>query len=116
MLCLCLASVPARAQEFGYGVHVTGTITDASPRTVYQFTGLRGDVIAIDLSVTSGDLDPMLTLMDSRGSVIALSDDAAVGGRDSRDLHLDSLHIPRGDQYSLVVGRFGYGLGTTSGA
>jgi hypothetical protein len=115
---LSLAAVlPAWAQDtaFGYGVHVNGTVNDASPRTVYQFTGLRGDVIAIDLSVTSGSLDPMLTLMDGQGTVIALSDDAAAAGRGSRDLHLDSLHLPRSDQYSLVVGRFGYGLGTTSG-
>lgn len=115
ILLLALSRLPVRAQEFGYGLRVTGTVNNAAPRTVYEFTGLRGDVIAIDLSVTSGDLDPMITLMDSRGTLIALSDDAAVEGRGSRDLHLESLHLPRSDQYSLVVGRFGYTLGTTSG-
>jgi hypothetical protein len=57
----------------------------------------------------------MITLIDSSGRVIALSDDAAIEGRGKRDLHLDSLHIPRSEQYSLVVARFGYSLGTTSG-
>ncbi|MFN8563657.1 MAG: PPC domain-containing protein [Anaerolineae bacterium] len=116
ILFLSLVPAPARAQEFGYGVPVTGTLNDANPRLVYTLDGLRGDVIAIDLSVTSGDLDPMLTVIGSDGSVLALSDDAMLEGRDSRDLHLEALHIPRNDQYSLVVARFGYLLGTTSGS
>ncbi len=109
-------TLSAHAQAFGYGVHVIGTLNDSTPRTVYQFNGLRGDVISIDLTVTDGNLDPMLTLMDSSGAVIALSDDAAVEGRGSRDLHLEALHIPRSDLYSLVVARFGYLMGTTSGS
>src|SRR5690606_31533137 len=112
---LSLAVLPARAQEFGYGVRVTGRLDDTTPQAVYMFDGLRGDVIAIDLTVNSGTLDPMLTLINSRGEILALRDDAAVSGRGGRDLHLESLHIPRNDRYSLLVGRFGYGLGTTSG-
>lgn len=115
--------LPVFAQEqtetpgtpFNYGAPVNGTLSNGTPSTVYTFGGLRGDVIAIDLSVTTGNLDPMITLMDSQGKVLALSDDAAIAGRGSRDLHLDSLHIPRSDQYSLVVARFGYSLGTTTG-
>jgi Bacterial pre-peptidase C-terminal domain len=108
-------ALPARAQDFGYGSAVSGTLNDTTPRTVYTFDGLRGDVIAVDLTVSSGNLDPMLTLMDSHGGVIALRDDSSISGRGSRDLHIDSLHIPRSDRYELVVGRFGYALGTTSG-
>ncbi len=122
LLIACLLSVTSAFAQtetpgvpFGYGTPVSGTLNNSTPDAVYQFTGLRGDVIAIDLTVTSGDLDPMVTLTDSQGDVIALSDDAAVEGRGSRDLHLESLHIPRSDQYSLVVARFGYGLGITSG-
>ncbi len=116
LCCLSCCLLPARAQEFGYGLSVSGRADDANPRTVYEFTGLRGDVIAIDLSVTSGNLDPMITLVDSQGTVIALSDDAASAERGSKDLRLQSLHLPRSDQYSLIVGRFGYALGMTSGA
>lgn len=117
ILCFCTLFLfsslfSASAQEFGYGVAVTGTLNDATPQTIYTFTGLRGDVIDIDLAVTSGNLDPMLALIDSEGGVVALSDDGAASGR---NLRLDSLHIPRSDQYSLVVARFGYLLGTTSG-
>jgi hypothetical protein len=116
VLLLSLASAPAHAQEFGYGISVTGTLNDATPRIVYILDGLRGDVIAIDLRVNSGSLDPMLTVIGSDGTVLALSDDATLEGRDSRDLHLEALHIPRNDRYSLVVARFGYLLGTTTGS
>ncbi len=111
LLLLLTAVFPAHAQEFSYGVPISGTLNDATPQRVFTFTGLRGDVISIDLSVTSGNLDPMLALLDSGGTVIALSDD----GGSSRDLRLASLHLPRSDLYSLVVARFGYQLGTTSG-
>lgn len=112
---LFLCTWPVHAQDFGYGKPVSGTLNDATPQTTYTFDGLRGDVIAVDLTVDSGNLDPMLTLMDSQGSVIALRDDSSISGRNARDLHIDSLHIPRSDTYQLVVGRFGYALGTTSG-
>lgn len=116
LFCSTVLTFPAQAQEFGYGVTVTGTLNDGTPSAVYSFSGLRGDVISIDLSVTSGNLDPILTLIDSTGAVVALSDDGSVGSGNSRNLRLASLHIPRSDQYSLVVARFGYALGTTSGA
>ena len=115
ILLLLLGIIPASAQEFGYGIPVTGTLNDTMPQVVYTFNGLRGDVVDIDLTVTSGNLDPMLSLIGSDGAVVALSDDGAASGGGSRDLRLDSLHIPRSDQYSLVVSRFGYLLGTTSG-
>lgn len=123
ILLLLIMVTPTRAQNatpsatptFSYGVHINGTLNDGTPSVLYNFGGLRGDVISIDLTVNSGDLDPMITLMDSKGAVLALTDDANLQGRSSRDLHLDSLHIPHSDTYSLVVGRFGYGFGTTSG-
>ena len=129
ILSLCFGVLPAFAQEeaqtetpnagaglsFSYGTSVNGTLSSDKASVVYTFGGLRGDVIGIDLTVTSGNLDPMITLMDSSGKVLALSDDAAIEGRGSRDLHLDSLHIPRSDAYSLVVARFGYDFGTTTG-
>lgn len=116
LLLFAFVNAPAGAQEFGYGISVNGTLNDATPRMVYTLDGLRGDVIAIDLRVNSGNLDPMLTVIGSDGTVLALSDDATLEGRDSSDLHLESLHIPRNDRYSLVVARFGYLLGTTSGS
>lgn len=114
-LLLALA-LPARAQDasggVAYGGRVTGTLNNAMPRTVYTFEGLRGEVIAISLRATSGDLDPVLALLDASGRTLLSQDDSA----GSRDVLIDALRLPQSGPYYLVVGRFGYGLGSTAGA
>lgn len=116
-LLLCLLALPTRAQDdgdsfgIGYGVQIDGTLDNRSPRAAYAFDGLRGEVVSITLIATSGDLDPMLTIIDSAGGVLASRDDAEGG----RDVRLDSIRLPASGRYTIIVGRFGYGLGTTSG-
>lgn len=116
VLALLLISLPLVAQEESgeallYGNTVTGRLNDRIPRTVYFFDGLRGEVVSIDLDVIGGDLDPVLTILDHDGQVIISVDD-----RDgSRAPGLSALRLPDSDRYLIVVGRFGYGLGTTSG-
>ncbi|MCB9451260.1 MAG: PPC domain-containing protein [Anaerolineaceae bacterium] len=115
-LCLLLAA-PVLAQDAAtsdtltYGGRVTGRITDAAPRAVYYFDGLRGDVIAITVRVTGGSLDPILTVLDQTGTIVASLDDTAGGLNPA----IPTLTIPQSGRYFVVVGRFGYGLGTTSG-
>ena len=93
---------PSSAIELTYGLSVNGTINASTPR--------------IDLRVNQGDLDPILTLVDSEGSVVALRDDAIREGSGARDIRLQSLRLPRSDRYFVIVGRFGYQLGTTAGS
>jgi hypothetical protein len=94
-----------------YGGSISGQITNQTPRAVYYFDGLRGEVVAIKLETTSGDLDPVLTVMDTGGNIIASQDDS----KGNRDISLDALSIPQSSRYYVIVGRFGYGLGSTSG-
>lgn len=107
---------PSSAIELTYGLSVNGTINASTPRIAYRFDGLRGDLVTIDLRVNQGDLDPILTLVDSEGSVVALRDDAIREGSGARDIRLQSLRLPRSDRYFVIVGRFGYQLGTTAGS
>ncbi|MFQ3567846.1 MAG: PPC domain-containing protein [Aggregatilineales bacterium] len=113
--CPLTAQTEAAEQSFGttliYGARVIGELNDATPSRVYQFEGLRGDVITIDLTASSGSLDPILTLVDADGQVIALRDDSG----DARSIRIDSLRLPATNLYYLIAARFGYGLGTTSG-
>jgi len=111
---------PARAQEatpaadgsqIAYGVPITGQLNDDSPSVRYDFEALRGEVIAISLSVTSGDLDPLLYLLDNNGVLLAGGDDS----EGSLAIEIEALRIPDNGTYTLVVARFGYGVGTTSG-
>ncbi len=99
----------AEAQAF---INVTGRLNDTTPRITYPFDGLRGDVITVRLTVTSGDLDPILTILDSSGAILVLRDDAPGGGR---SLTLDSIRVPASDRYTVIVSRFGDRIGTTTG-
>ncbi|MFN8530656.1 MAG: pre-peptidase C-terminal domain-containing protein [Anaerolineae bacterium] len=95
-----------------YGTPVSGQITDASPRAAYEFDGLRGEVITLTVTVTDGSLDPILTVIDEDGNPLAVRDDGGSG----RDLRLEFVRLPRSARYNVIVGRFGYNLGTTSGS
>lgn len=98
------------ALPLAYGDSASGRIDDRTPRLLYTFEGLRGDLIVIDLQVTAGDLLPMLTLVDADGGLVALRDFAPGGV-----IRLASLRLPSSGRFFVVVGRFGYGLGETGG-
>ncbi|MGQ9889894.1 MAG: PPC domain-containing protein [Aggregatilineales bacterium] len=112
-----LIGLPLRAQQddsggLAFGAVNAGRITNASPRAAYYFEAQRGEVIAISLAVTEGDLDPVLLVLDDAGAVLASLDDSS----GSRVPQIASLVIPRTGRYFVVVARFGYALGTTVGA
>jgi hypothetical protein len=98
--------------SIAYGVPASGVIDDANPRQTYTFDGLRGEVVSFELQVTDGDLDAVIVLTDDNGALIASGDDSI----STRDVRLAFVQIPRSAPYTVVVGRFGYGLGTTSGS
>ncbi len=129
MFCCCLlafAASSARAQEASptpdaagltpagegtqiiYGAAVTGSLDARSPRQVYLFEGLRGDVISAELAVTRGDLLPSLLLADSVGNVLALRDGDPAPA-------ITGLRLPESGVYALVASRFGGETATTSG-
>lgn len=115
---LCLLTLPASsiaAQEaeiipITYDVTIAGRIGNRAPRQTYAFEGLRGERIAITVRVTGGDLDPVLVILDPNNALIEARDDAAGG----RGVTLE-LSIPQSGFYTIVVGRFGYTQGSTSG-
>ncbi|NWF70238.1 MAG: hypothetical protein HXY40_14220, partial [Chloroflexi bacterium] len=120
-LLLLLAVGPLRAQDatpaaanavpLTYGTPVTATLDAASPNVLYTFDALRGEVITITLTINSGDLDPLLYLLDPAGTLLLGGDDSAAG----RAVNIDGLRVPASGRYTLLLARFGYGLGATSG-
>ncbi len=119
-LCLCLAA-PIDAQEtpLTYDVPVTGRIDAATPSSAYVFEGLRGEVVTVTLRVTDGDLDPVVLVIDDAGTPLAFRDDGGTsssGGTVGSDVRVQFVRIPRSARYTVIVARFGYTLGTTSGS
>lgn len=116
LILLCFLLLPAYAQEddsnhLAYGASVSGRLSDATPRIVYTFDGQRGEVVNVDLSVTAGNLDPVLTILNATGNVLLNVDDLA----GSRTPSVSGLRIPQSARYEIIIGRYGYDLGSTSG-
>ncbi len=102
---------PSNQTSLDYGAQITGEVSRTQDRNVYFFDGLRGEVVAITVVATKGDLDPILTLIDANGRVIAQRDD----GNGSRNVSIPALTIPQSLRYYVIVGRFGMNLGSTTG-
>ena len=89
---------------------IRGQLNDDNPRDVYYLDGLRGEVIGLELSAVSGDLDPVLTVFDETGQLALRQDDSAGSLNAGKD-----LVIARTGRYFVIVGRFGYQLGSSAG-
>src|SRR5579871_1855522 len=74
LLALCIA-LPAQAQNALTLLQtVTGTIT-ANGTSAYTFSAQNGEVLSFTLEATTGTFDPILTLSDSSGHEVVMSDD-----------------------------------------
>jgi hypothetical protein len=92
------------------GLLTNGRIDGNSPRQVYFFDGSRGEVVRLNLNITNGDLDPIITVFDSNRNILLSQDDSEVSNTLSA-----TLSLANDSRYYIIVGRFGYNLGTTSG-
>lgn len=123
-LCLCLLisllslAVNAQPREISaddarieHEGLITGVLNAENARDVFFVDGLRGEVIRFELDVVDGDLDPILAVFDNVGQLALFRDDSAA----ATGIHHD-LTMQRTARYFVVVGRFGYSLGTTSGS
>jgi len=92
------------------GTIIEGRIDDNAPRIAYSINGTRGAIVRIRLSAISGDLDPVLLMFDPANNLLLNRDDA--GGTRNIDL---TMTFQENGAYTIVVGRFAYALGSTSG-
>jgi hypothetical protein len=117
-LLLLLTAAPLRAQVepdgsgLVYGATVTGQINNNAPRVTHFFDALRCDFVSVNVRATGGNLDPIVTILDDTGKAIFARDDS----RGGTDIHFEPLPMPHSGRYYVVVGRFGYGLGSTAGS
>ncbi len=91
---------------------VTGRIDNITPQRIYVFEALRCDYISIKVTTTIGNLDPVVTLINPDGSLLAYQDDS----NGTEDVHLRAVAMPTTGRYTLIISRFGYNMGTTAGS
>ncbi len=106
------AAIIAAAQSISIGSSITGTITNQVPYEAYSFTGQTNDLVTIDMSATSGNLDTFLFLIDSSGNIVRSNDDRVQGDTDAEIV--DAL-LPAPGTYTVVATRYAKRIGGTQG-
>src|SRR5260221_8660881 len=86
------------AKPLQYGQPATGALA-ASQKIDFTFVGKTGDKLTIDMTVTDGEIDPLVSLYDPQGRLIGENDNG--GGK--RNAHLAGLVLPRDGAYRLTA-------------
>jgi hypothetical protein len=87
------------------------TLNDSTPFVEVPFSVASASLVTLSARAVSGDLDPLLYVLDANGNIIAEHDDISP---DDKNARLEALPMPVGN-YTLVVTRFGVLKGDTSG-
>lgn len=94
-----------------YNELITGSITNDRSEAYYCFDGQAGDVVTIDMTAVSGDLDPFLTVGFDTEDERASNDDIGENNIDSRIVYT----LPMTRRYVITTLRYGFADGTTTG-
>ena len=100
--------------SIAFGETLTGEITDTNPELIIEFEVQAGAVIGIEMLTLSGNLDPLVILLDADGARIAINDDDPQGT--GRNAYLREFRLPQSGTYQIVATRFQERLGTTTGS
>jgi len=116
MLLWCATLSLFAQEETPFGSDLSGNLTaegrldSRNFRQVYYLDASRGEVINVNLLALDSDLDPVLTIFDASGDLVFSGDDS----KSTRNIST-TLNIITDGRYYLVVGRYGYNLGSTQG-
>ncbi len=95
------------SRALGYNMTVEGAIDSETPFTEWRLRGNFGDKLQINVSVVSGSLIPVVRLLDSQGNFIDWNDSGGL---------LNTLPLPKDDDYIIFISRRNLERGTTSGS
>jgi hypothetical protein len=84
-----------------YGATMTGAIDDDVPVRYFRFDARRGDVITATLTAESGNLNPLLELVDADQVELTRDDDSG----DGRDARIAAFTLPQTGTYYLLATR-----------
>ncbi|MEP7292587.1 MAG: hypothetical protein ABI835_12450 [Chloroflexota bacterium] len=92
------------SRQTGYDSLISDTLDDDNPEQVYTFRATAGDVISIQMTTTSGDLDPNITLTNNLGTPLTYNDDNLLMG--TLDSAMQNFIIPRSGYYAIIARRY----------
>jgi len=101
---------PVRAQDddgqaLEFFAPVYGTLDNGNLSDEWTFDGDRDQVISVVVKTVSGDLDPVVSVFDPDGDLLAENDD--IDSLLVKDAGLEALELPADGAYTVRVGRYG---------
>jgi hypothetical protein len=102
------------SRRMNYGDTVRGVIEGDTFELEYTFEAQAGEVVDIQMTKISGNLDPFIIVRGADGAEIDSNDDDPQGGG-SLDSYLHELSIPANGMYTIVATRFNGELGDSTG-
>jgi len=101
------------AQPINYNTNQIGMLDSTNFEQVYTFKGTAGDIISIQMSKESGNLDTSLILTDTLGNEIFYNDDDLAN--DTTNSYIRSATLSADGFYSIVATRYQTSGGSSSG-
>ncbi len=92
------------AEVTGYDSFADGTLDSVHTEDLYTFRAAAGDVITIQMTNVSGDLDPRLTVNDNLGNPLMINDDNLQTG--TFDAAIQSYIVRRAGYYTIIASRY----------
>lgn len=83
---------------------VSGSAAAGSSES-WTFFASEGQVVSLSVEATSGDLDPVLSILDRSGNPLISNDDLSYPER--REALLEAITLPRAETYTAVVSAHG---------
>ncbi|MBC7872118.1 MAG: PPC domain-containing protein [Chitinophagaceae bacterium] len=90
----------------------SSAISDTQLARFYKFEGEANQIVTISMEATSGNLDPLLILLDPAGREIARNDDQEQGDLNSL---IDNITLPETGVYTIIASHFFQNYGTSTG-
>ncbi len=106
-------ATPAPPTPIAVGDTVQGSISGRSGAVRYTFLAQAGDVITLRMQQTSGDLDPLLILLNEAGIELARNDD--LPQPETYDAAIEAFVIPADGVYVVVATRYQEDQGLSEG-
>ncbi len=108
------ATTSGSGTELQYGDSVVSELNTGQFQQVYVFRANRGDIIQVTMQRISGNVDPLLILADSQGSVLMVNDEDA-DSPGTLDAAIRDFRITKTGNYMLIATRFGREAGESRG-
>ncbi len=91
---------------------VSSAISETQSVRFYTFAGEANQTITLSMEATSGNLDPLLILLNPDGREIARNDDQQQGNLNSL---IDNVTLPETGVYTIIASHFFQNYGTSTG-